>query len=88
MHDWVTQIGAGGAFLLITLKLVLDYLKTLKKPHHTDPENKEMAEVGRRLLNLENRMGTAESAIHRGVGVMEGVTSQIERMEQRIWNIR
>ena len=83
MHDWITQVGAGGAFVLIALKLLLDYSKIGHKKR--EEFNPLMKEVGQRLLNLENRMGTNESATYRSTGIMEQVVSRLDRLEDRIW---
>lgn len=84
MHDWITQVGAGGAFLLIALKLLLDWTKANKAP---EPDGM-MADVGKRLLNLETRMGTQESAVSRTVGIMETIGSRLDRLEDRMWGHR
>lgn len=84
MHDWITQVGAGGAFVLIALKLLLDYSKSKKLQAPDDM----MADIGKRLLNLENRMGTQESAVSRTVGIMETISSRLDRLEDRMWGHR
>lgn len=67
--EWIVQVGAGGAFVLIALWLVLNFLKSRKSPEPTG--GLDLPEINRRLIKIEDRMGSSEQQLAKIIGMLE-----------------
>lgn len=68
MPEWIVQVGAGGAFVLIALWLLLNFLKS-RKPEKMG--GLDLSEINRRLIIIEEKTGVNEQQLAKIIGMLE-----------------